>query len=88
MKVAAGLYAFSGGINAHFTLTGNLNLKNCAHWADNNKHDVFASPLHDEKMTVWCNLMNAFTLGSYFFEEKTDICKRVQNECSLSRHVN
>ena len=34
----------------HFTLTGNINSKNCVYWADNYPHD--ASPLHDEKVTV------------------------------------
>ena len=48
----------------HFTLTGNMNSKNCAHWADSDPHHVFASPLHDENMTM-------FILGSYFFEEVT-----------------
>ena len=28
----------------HFTLTGNLNSKNCVHRLDNNPHNVFASP--------------------------------------------
>ena len=36
----------------HLTLTGNLNSKSCAHWADNNSHDVFAIPLHGGKGTV------------------------------------
>ena len=34
---------------AHFKLTGNVNSKYCVHWADKNRHDVFASPLHNEK---------------------------------------
>ena len=37
---------------AHFTLTGNVNSKNFVHGADSNPHDVFSSPLHDEKVTV------------------------------------
>ena len=37
----------------YFMLTDNVNSKNCVHWADNKLHDVFASPLHDEKVTVW-----------------------------------
>ena len=56
----------------HFTLTGNVNLKNCVHWADNNPHDVFANPLHNEKVTLWCGIMRTFILRSYFFEEVTD----------------
>ena len=61
-----------GTDEAHFILTGNLNSKNCAHWADNNPHGVFASPLHDEKVTMWCIITSTFILGPYFFEEVTD----------------
>ena len=39
---------------------------------DNNPHDVFTSPLHDEKMTVWCGITSTFLLGPYFFQEATD----------------
>ena len=38
---------------AHFTLTGKVNTKNCVCWADNNPLDVFVSPLHDEKVILW-----------------------------------
>ena len=57
---------------AHFTLTGNVNRKNCVHWAGNNPHDVFVSSLHDEKVTVWCGITSTFILAPYFFEEVTD----------------
>ena len=56
----------------HFTLTGNVNLKNCVPWADNNPQNVFAIPLHDEKTTVWCGITSTFTLSSYYFQENTD----------------
>ena len=48
---------------AHFTLTGNVNSKNCIYWADNNLHDVFASPLHDVKVTVWFGITSTFIIG-------------------------
>ena len=49
-------------------LTGNVNSKNCVH---NNPHDLFASPLHYKKVTVWCGITSSFILGPYFFEEVT-----------------
>ena len=63
MNTAAGLYAFCGQKRIS---------KNCVHWAYNNPHDVFACPLHDEKVTVWCGITSMFFLGPYFFEEVTD----------------
>ena len=70
---------------AHFTLTGNVNSKNCVHWADKNPHVVFATLLHDEN--VWCGTTVTFILGPYFFEEVVD---GDQHTCTitLSRHVN
>ena len=56
----------------HFTLTGNVNSKIYVHWTDNNPHDVFASPLHDKKVTVCCGITSTFILGLYFFEEVVD----------------
>ena len=40
--------------------------------SDNNPHDLSASPLHDEKVTVWCGITSRFILGTYFLEEVTD----------------
>lgn len=56
---------------AHFSLTGNVNSKNCVHWADENPHDVAPVPLHEAKVTVWCGIASTFVLGPYFFEEVT-----------------
>ena len=57
---------------AHFTLTNNVNSKNCVHWADNNPHDMFARPLQNEKVTVWCSITGTFILGPEFFGDVTD----------------
>lgn len=38
---------------AHLSFTGNVSLKNCMHWADNNSHDVAAIPLYKGKLTVY-----------------------------------
>ena len=57
---------------AHFTLTGNLNSKNCVYWANSNPHDVIASHLNDEKVTAWCGITSTFIFGHYWFEEVTN----------------
>ena len=31
---------------AHFSLTGNVNIKNCIHWGDKTFHDVAPVPLY------------------------------------------
>jgi hypothetical protein len=56
---------------AHFTLTGTVNSKNCVHWSDSNPHNLFPVPLHDQKVTVWCGFTSSFILGPYFYEELT-----------------
>lgn len=56
---------------AHFTLSGSVNSKNCVHWAEKNPHEIFASPLHEAKVTVWCGITGSFVIGPYFFEEVT-----------------
>ena len=53
-------------------LTGNVKSKYRVRWADSNPPDVFASPLHDEKLAVWCGITGTFILGPYFFEKVTD----------------
>ena len=69
MKIAAVFYAFCGQMRR---IARNLISINCVHWADNNPYDVFASPLYDVKVTVWCGITITFILGPYFFEEVTD----------------
>lgn len=65
----------------HFSFTGNINTKNCVHWADKNAHDVEPTPLHEAKVTVWCGITGTFVLGEYFFEEFTSTG---MNSCSVS----
>ena len=67
---------------AHFMLNGNVNSKNCVHWAEQNPHDVVALPLYDAKVTVWCGITSTFILGPYFFEETT-VDGRVQS-CTVT----
>ncbi|KFM61629.1 hypothetical protein X975_19447, partial [Stegodyphus mimosarum] len=56
---------------AHFSLTENVNSKNCVHWGDENPHDVSPAPLHKAKVTVWYGIASTFILGPHFFEEAT-----------------
>ncbi|GBM86759.1 hypothetical protein AVEN_27526-1 [Araneus ventricosus] len=51
---------------AHFSLTDNVNSKNCVHWAVSNPNDVVTLPLHEEKVTVWCGMTNA---SPHFFQK-------------------
>ncbi|GFW45602.1 transposable element tc3 transposase [Trichonephila clavipes] len=56
---------------AHFTLNGSINTKNCVHWGETNPHAVAPVPLFDAKVTVWCGITATFVLGPFFFEETT-----------------
>ena len=56
---------------AHFTLRGNINTKNCVHWGETNPHSVAPVPLFDAKVTVWCGITATFVLSPFFFEETT-----------------
>ncbi|GFU35794.1 uncharacterized protein TNCV_1083571 [Trichonephila clavipes] len=56
---------------AHFTLNGSINTKNCMHWGETNPHAVAPVPLFDAKVTVWCGITATFVLGPFFFEETT-----------------
>ncbi|GFW07462.1 uncharacterized protein TNCV_3915951 [Trichonephila clavipes] len=58
---------------AHFTLNGSINTKNCVHWGETNPHAVAPVPLFDAKVTVWCGITATFVLGPFFFEETTPI---------------
>lgn len=54
---------------AHFTLTGQVNSRNCVIWANENPHAFVQTPLHDQKVTVWCGVTSHCMLGPYFFDE-------------------
>ncbi|GFW32699.1 uncharacterized protein TNCV_3679471 [Trichonephila clavipes] len=41
---------------AHFWLNGYVNKKNCRIWSEANPHVYVETPLHPEKLTVWCAL--------------------------------
>ncbi|GFT74114.1 hypothetical protein TNCV_3708261 [Trichonephila clavipes] len=41
---------------AHFWLNGYVNKQNCRIWSDANPQVYVETPLHPEKLTVWCAL--------------------------------
>ncbi|GFS85408.1 hypothetical protein TNCV_2803231 [Trichonephila clavipes] len=41
---------------AHFWLNGYVNKQNCRIWSEANPQVYVKTPLHQEKLTVWCTL--------------------------------
>ncbi|GFT60092.1 hypothetical protein TNCV_2687591 [Trichonephila clavipes] len=41
---------------AHFWLNGYVNKQNCRLWSEANPQVYVETPLHPEKLTVWCAL--------------------------------
>ena len=56
---------------AHFTLKGQVNMRNCVIWASENPHAFSETPLHDQKITVWCGFTSNFIIGPYFYQHRT-----------------
>ncbi|GFS62295.1 uncharacterized protein TNCV_5031601 [Trichonephila clavipes] len=57
---------FSDG--AHFWLNGYVNKQNCRIWSEANPQVHVETPLHPEKLTVWCALWAGGIIGPYFFK--------------------
>ncbi|GFU13105.1 putative transposable element [Trichonephila clavipes] len=55
---------------AHFWLNGYVNKQNCRIWSEANPQMYVETPLHPEKLTVWCALWASGIIVPYFF--KTD----------------
>ncbi|GFW25619.1 hypothetical protein TNCV_1308801 [Trichonephila clavipes] len=47
---------------AHFWLNGYVNKQNCRIWSEANAQVYVETPLHPEKLTVWCALWAGGTL--------------------------
>ncbi|GFY13066.1 hypothetical protein TNCV_666281 [Trichonephila clavipes] len=45
-----------GNDEAHFWLNGYVNKQNCRIWSEANPQVYVETPLHPEKLTVWCAL--------------------------------
>ncbi|GFX89507.1 uncharacterized protein TNCV_483421 [Trichonephila clavipes] len=53
---------------AHFWLNGYVNKQNCRIWSEANPQVYVKTPLHAEKLTVWCALWAGGIIGPYFFK--------------------
>ncbi|GFX06377.1 DUF4817 domain-containing protein [Trichonephila clavipes] len=53
---------------AHFWLNGYVNKQNCRIWSEANPQVYVETPLHPEKLTVWCALWAGGIIGLYFFK--------------------
>ncbi|GFU54903.1 transposable element Tc3 transposase [Trichonephila clavipes] len=53
---------------AHFWLNGYVNKQNCCIWSEANPQVYVETPLHQEKLTVWCALWAGGIIGPYFFK--------------------
>ncbi|GFV14149.1 transposable element Tc3 transposase [Trichonephila clavipes] len=53
---------------AHFWLNGYVNKQNCRIWSEANPQAYVETPLHPEKLTVWCALWAGGIIGPYFFK--------------------
>ncbi|GFU60315.1 putative transposase [Trichonephila clavipes] len=51
---------------AHFWLNGYVNTQNCRIWSEANPQVYVETPLHPEKLTVWCALWAGGIIGPYF----------------------
>ncbi|GFU43532.1 putative DD41D transposase [Trichonephila clavipes] len=64
---AAGYYD-----EAHFWLNGYVNKQNCRIGSEANPQVYVETPLHPEKLTVWCALWAGGIIGPYFFKNDED----------------
>ncbi|GFS92973.1 ATP-binding cassette sub-family A member 3 [Trichonephila clavipes] len=55
---------------AHFWLNGYINKQNCRIWNEVNPQVYVETPLHQEKLTVWCALWAGGIIGPYFFKKR------------------
>ncbi|GFV01305.1 uncharacterized protein TNCV_3375391 [Trichonephila clavipes] len=53
---------------AHFWFNGYVNEQNYRIWSEANTQEYVETPLHPEKLTVWCALWAGGIIGPYFFK--------------------
>ncbi|GFY05430.1 transposable element Tc3 transposase [Trichonephila clavipes] len=53
---------------AHFWLNGSVNKQNCRIWSEANPQVYVETPLHPEKLTIWCALWAGGIIGPYFLK--------------------
>ena len=57
---------------AHFWLNGFVNKQNMRHWSATNPTVLLETPLHPQKVTVWCGFHARGVIGPYFFVDEND----------------
>lgn len=55
---------------AHFWLKGYVNKQNMRYWSAEQPEQVLETPLHPQKVTVWCGLHAEGIIGPYFFKNE------------------
>ncbi|GFW77060.1 transposable element Tc3 transposase [Trichonephila clavipes] len=68
---------------AHFWLNGYVNKQNSRIWSEANPQVYVKTPLHPEKLTVWCALWAGGTIGPYFFKNDEGHNVKVNGDLSL-----
>ncbi|GFX18302.1 putative transposable element [Trichonephila clavipes] len=59
---------------AHFWLKGYVNKQNCRIWSEANPQVYVETPLHPEKLTVWCVLWAGGIIGELWFQQDGATC--------------
>ena len=67
MKVNRALLVFSD--EAHFWLNGYVNKLNCRFWSEDQPEALQELPMHPEKVTVWCGLMDWWHHWTVFLQK-------------------
>ncbi|GFU58693.1 uncharacterized protein TNCV_932391 [Trichonephila clavipes] len=60
--------AAAPGDEVHFWLNGYVSKQNCRIWSEANPQVYIETPLHLEKLTVWCASWAGGIIGPYFFK--------------------
>ncbi|GFU85670.1 transposase [Trichonephila clavipes] len=70
---------------AHFWLNGYVNKQNCRIWSEANPQVYVETPLHPEKLTVWCALWAGGIIVPYFFKNDEGHNVTVNGDRLISR---
>ncbi|GFY26122.1 putative DD41D transposase [Trichonephila clavipes] len=71
---------------AHFWLNGYVNKQNCRIWSEANPQVYVETPLHPEKLTVWCALWAGGIIGPYFFKNDEGNNVTVNGDLARARY--
>lgn len=65
---------------AYFWLNGYVNKQNCRIWSSEQPEEILETPLHPQKVTVWCGLYAGGIIGPYFFKNEAGANVTVNGE--------